>query len=101
MTSYSEYDRGYENGVQDTLDENPPLKWTTEPPTEENGCYCIESKELFDPAFLGKGYWCLGRVFRNVVGELRIWVIGAGMDYNLSIVDRWAGPLRPPPGDEK
>ncbi|MFH1635785.1 MAG: hypothetical protein ABIG63_17475 [Chloroflexota bacterium] len=87
MTSYSEYDRGYENGVQDTLDENPPLKWTTEPPTEE-GWYWMSMAGV-EPIVI----CCVSRVGK-------IFYMNGNRVLDVDESDRWAGPIRLP-GDEK
>ena len=90
MTSYSEYDRGYENGVQDTLDENPPLKWTTEPPKEEGWHGATEKgrpDEIVHVIPTSKG--------------LRVLRAGAARAMYLRRFWRWSGPFRLPGGDEK
>ncbi|MBU1621751.1 MAG: hypothetical protein KJ604_20035 [Gammaproteobacteria bacterium] len=86
MTSYSEYDRGYENGVQDTLDENPPLKWTTEPPTK-NGWY--------GATFLEED---IVVEYKKSIAKDRVWF--SGTHIYLKEITRWTGPIRLP-GDEK
>ena len=93
MTSYSEYDRGYENGVQDTLDENPSLKWTTEPP-KEAGYYWVDDDIGADILYVGNqrtGEWC-AYGFPQAHKKTGL---------PLTRFTRWAGPIRPPPGDEK